>query len=417
MPKGTSLKGIGISWRVAVTNILMIGNAFTWYFLAFNVFREALGTIDVTTSESLVFWGINFAAIAVAGLIGAILVERFKRRIPFILYWILAGVILSLLPSALDLTNYVILASASTIFGIYFGLGMTACMGYYADSTSTENRARLGGVMFLFVGLGFFLLGTMTVGDIPTQIIMLATWRGIGFLILVFLKPIENPLERSDKTSYATIISKQSFLLYFIPWCMFSLVNYATIPVTIEFFGEEFVVFSSLIENILIATFAVISGFLADLFGRKRLTIMGFAMLGLGYAVLGIYPENSLSWYLYTFIDGIAWGSFYTIFLIVLWGDLARGQRSEKYYAIGSLPFLFSNFVRVIVESYVVEAVSVFTIFSFASFFLFLAVIPLMYAPETLPEKKIELRRLKGYLEHAKKAKEKYLKKNGATRS
>jgi MFS family permease len=408
MPKGTSLKEIGISLRVAVTNITMIGNAFTWYFLAFNIFRNFLGTINVTTWESLVFWGINFAGIAVSGLIGAILVEKFKRRIPFILYWMLAGVILSLLPSVLDLANFMVLASVSTIFGIYFGLGMTACMGYYADSTFTENRARLGGIMFLFIGLGFFLLGTITVGDIFTQIAVLAVWRGIGFLVLVLLKPTENPIEKTDKKSYATIISKQSFLLYFIPWCMFSLVNYVTIPVTIEFFGEEFVVFSSLIENLLIATFAVISGFLADLFGRKRLTIMGFAVLGLGYAVLGIYPENSLSWYLYTFIDGIAWGSFYTIFLIVLWGDLARGQRSEKYYAIGSLPFLFSNFVRVIVESYVVEAVSVFTIFSFASFFLFLAVIPLMYAPETLPEKRIKEMELRNYIEKAKKIKEKF---------
>jgi hypothetical protein len=52
--------------------------------------------------------------------------------------------------------------------------------------------------------------------------------------------------------------------------------------------------------------------------------------------------------------------------------------------------------------------------FSFASFFLFLAVLPLMYAPETLPQKNIEQRQLKGYIEKAKKVSEKYLKKNGA---
>jgi len=37
-----------------------------------------------------------------------------------------------------------------------------------------------------------------------------------------------------------------------------------------------------------------------------------------------------------------------------------------------------------------------------------LAVIPLMYAPETLPEKKIRERELKGYIDKAKKVKEKY---------
>jgi hypothetical protein len=46
--------------------------------------------------------------------------------------------------------------------------------------------------------------------------------------------------------------------------------------------------------------------------------------------------------------------------------------------------------------------------FSFASFFLFLAVIPLIYAPETLPEKRIKERELREYVEKAKKAKEKH---------
>jgi len=49
--------------------------------------------------------------------------------------------------------------------------------------------------------------------------------------------------------------------------------------------------------------------------------------------------------------------------------------------------------------------------FSLASFFLFLAVLPLLYAPETLPEKKIELRRLRKYVETAKKFQRKYAEK------
>jgi hypothetical protein len=49
-----------------------------------------------------------------------------------------------------------------------------------------------------------------------------------------------------------------------------------------------------------------------------------------------------------------------------------------------------------------------YAIFSVASFFLFLAVIPLMFAPETLPEKTLKERELKQYVEKAKKTKEKY---------
>jgi len=52
--------------------------------------------------------------------------------------------------------------------------------------------------------------------------------------------------------------------------------------------------------------------------------------------------------------------------------------------------------------------VSEYAIFSFAAFFLFLAVIPLMYAPETLPEKLIRQKELRRYVEKAKKIREKY---------
>jgi hypothetical protein len=37
-----------------------------------------------------------------------------------------------------------------------------------------------------------------------------------------------------------------------------------------------------------------------------------------------------------------------------------------------------------------------------------------MYATETLPDKKIEIRRLKGYVEQAKKTRDKYVTKRGA---
>ncbi|MCL6579519.1 MAG: hypothetical protein K6T73_09070, partial [Candidatus Bathyarchaeota archaeon] len=78
-----------------------------------------------------------------------------------------------------------------------------------------------------------------------------------------------------------------------------------------------------------------------------------------------------------------------------------------KFYALGGLPFLLANFVSILIRPYA-SAISPTAAFSFASFFLFLAVLPLMYAPETLPEKKIKERELKEYVEKAKKIKEKY---------
>jgi len=131
-------------------------------------------------------------------------------------------------------------------------------------------------------------------------------------------------------------------------------------------------------------------------------------MLGIGYAILGIFPDHPISPDLFTLVGSIAWGMFGAVFLMALWGDLAEDMAPEKFYAIGGLPYLLTGFLDILIAPYISELILPPVIFSFASFFLFLAVLPLMYAPETLPEKKIKERELKKYIEKAKKIREKY---------
>lgn len=386
-----------ITAKVAIINIVLVASAFLWYFHAFNILNQT------RTSEALLVWGVNFAGVAGSAVLGAALVGKLGRRKPFLFYWMAGGIVLSFAPLILDLTETVGLAIASAVFGGYFGLGMPAVMGYFSASTSTKYRSRVGGVTFLCIGLGVFLIGFIGPIDAATNTFILAAIRAISLLILLLLKVDERPIEKEDKVSYTSILTNKPFLFYFIPWCMFSLTNYLAIPVIIETFGEGPAYISTIIENILIGIFAIIGGFFADYFGRKRLAIAGFAMLGLGYAILGIAPGNLSGLYFYTVVDGVAWGSFYTIFLITLWGDLATYHNSEKYYIIGALPYLASNFIRIWIGSYIAQAVESYAVFSFAAFFLFLAVLPLAYAPETLPEKITKERELKSYIEKAQK--------------
>jgi MFS family permease len=278
-------------------------------------------------------------------------------------------------------------------------------MEYFEEATTIENRGRFGGILSFIITLGVFVLSILSLGNFFAEILISALWRGSGLLALFFIKPLEKT-KRQNAPSYISILKDRNFLLYIIPWWMFCLVNYTTIPIINKFFGESFVRFSSVVESIVISAFAIVAGYFVDAFGRKRVTIVGFAMLGLGYAILGIYPSHIFSWYLYIVIDGIAWGTFFVVFLIVLWGDFAKDAPSSKYYAIGGLPFLLSNFIRIIISPYISEIISVYTIFSLASFFLFLAVVPLMFALETLPERKIRERELKSYIKKAKKLRE-----------
>ena len=84
---------------------------------------------------------------------------------------------------------------------------------------------------------------------------------------------------------------------------------------------------------------------------------------------------------------------------------------TEKYYLIGVVPLLIASYLPFLVTPFAKAMDEVSTAFSLASFFLFIAVLPLLYAPETLPEKKMELRRLRKFADDAKKAKEKYERK------
>ncbi len=139
---------------------------------------------------------------------------------------------------------------------------------------------------------------------------------------------------------------------------------------------------------------------MADRVGRKKVIIPGFVSLGIAYAVLGIASHLWYSWLLYFAADGLAIGVLWTMFTIVLWGEMEK--ISEKYYAVGEAPFFLTQMLSLLIAPYVVLIAEI-SAFSLAAFFLFIAVIPLLYASETLPEAKIQQRQLKMYTEEALK--------------
>jgi MFS family permease len=402
------LSKMNLDSRFALASIILVANAFIWYMYAFNILTEITKKITLDTFETLMIWTINFVGAAIFALAGAALTTKLGKRVQFLLFWMLLGVVSSLTPLLLGVTTKTSVSIISFLFGASFGLGMPASMAYFADSSVVENRARFGGMIFFIIGLGAFLLGITVVSDITIQILILIAWRGLGLITFFAVKPSEKPFKEEKNSSYGAILVQRPFFLYFIPWFMFCLVNYASAPVLVKVFSADFINLSTAIEGVLIGVFAIVGGFFSDTIGRKRVTIAGFIMIGLGYAILGVFSESLFSWFLYTIADGVAWGMFHTVFLMTLWGDLAYDAPSEKYYALGGLPFLLSNFLRIATGSYIAETVSAYAVFTFASIFLFLAVIPLMYAPETLPEKKIKDRELKQYIDRAKKIKGKY---------
>lgn len=140
-----------------------------------------------------------------------------------------------------------------------------------------------------------------------------------------------------------------------------------------------------------------------DLKGRKQVIIGGMVMLGLGYALLSLFPFIPPVQAFYMIVDGIAFGIFTVAFISVVWGDMSNGERGGKFYALGNIPVPMAIMISLFISPWL-TTLSLSGTFSLASFFIFLAIIPIFFAPELLPERALKRRELRKYVEKVKKA-------------
>jgi MFS family permease len=411
MPSESNLNVHGLQVKAALSTIILVSNAFAWYFGTYYLIARYVNEIGLGEVETIAIWGVNSAAAAVSALLMSRRRLRLVNRQEFLMLWMLLGAVASAVPLAVRPALFSELILMALLWGFSFGLGMPFSMEYYTDNITLHNRGKIGGLTFLLSYSLTFLFGTVGGANLTALILCLTFWRVAGLMLFYALRlKAKTPYEETRSPSYSSILKERSFILYLLPWIMFSLINYLNIPIlgayASEFFKSGLAESSSLIEGLVIGFSALIGGFMCDSIGRKRLIIFGFVAVGLGYASLSVFPGLIISWYFYTLLDGVAWGMFSVTFLMALWGDLANEKPSRKYYALGGLPYLFANVLQVLIGKDL--AIKPLAVFPLTSLFLFLAVLPLMYAPETLPEKELRERELKQYIGKAKKIKEKY---------
>jgi MFS family permease len=388
-----------------VVSIILIGNAFVWYYTVISV----LSSLQ-STKPSILVWVVHFSALILSALAGASFGNQLERS-KFLILWMFAGVISSAMLFALNSTSVVLVSMVSLFSGLSLGLGMPACMSYFSDSVAVENRGRVSGVTMLASGVGIAAFGLAPVSDLFLMGMILAIWRFSGLLVFLWAKDYIRIERKGSAPSYKHVFGQRSFVLYFVPWVMFSLVNYLATPMmpsNIDYPGL------GLVQTVFMGAAAVLGGIFVDSVGRKPIAIAGFALLGVGTAVLGFSGNSLLDihplvLYFNPVIDGIAEGFLLVLFVLTLWGDLSHNSSSDKYYALGVMPFFVSKLLELTVGPYIFEGItSITALFSFTAFFLFLAVLPLFYAPETLPEKVRKERELKFYVEKAQEVAQKY---------
>jgi MFS family permease len=388
--------------------LVLATTAFAFYYIIQDTLSALTNSPGITHFQELLIMGAFYAGVGASATAGAFLSNEFIRRDKLLCSWLFLSIASLLVLTIIDGTSSNTFVVASLIWGVSVGLGMPSSMAYFADTTSTDRRGSVGGVLAFAFIISLFVLAVSLGTLVPvTRIQAFTAWLGISLGILLLFRPMSTYDNITANPKLWSILRNRKLVLYFVPWVIFCLVNSLEAPILKDFFGSVFFNSSVVAEFTISSVSALVGGFFADRLGRKLVAIVGFALLGLGYAILGLFPGFRVSWYLYIVVDGIAWGMFVVVFFIVLWGDLASDETKDKYYLVGGLPYLLSWFVEILVEPYV-EVISIYAAFSLASFLLFLAVLPLLYAPETLPERRIKNLQLKQYVEKARKMKEKY---------
>jgi len=394
------------AWRETAPSILLVLNSFVWFTLTYISFNTIVNELELLETEKLSLFTTYFMGIAASAIFGSKFFPR--ARVKFLYLWLFMGATATSLLITVSSNGILANVLLALFLGVSIGIGLPSCLSHFADSTCIENRGFIGGITWSGVGFTIlFFAFLMNALELWAAIVVLTIWRLFGGFSFLFLTRQHKKLGVQKSPSYLELIRKREILLYLFPWVMFSLINFAEAPLLERVFGAEFFTFMGLVEYAFIGIFAIAGGIIADVVGRKRVVIAGFVMLGIEYAVLSIFSDSPVTLYLFLTLDGITWGLFFSVFLMAIWGDLGENYEKEKYYTLGGLPFLLASFLSILIKPYA-SVISQTAAFSFASFFLFLAVIPLMYAPETLPEKKIRDRELKQYIDKAKKTKEKY---------
>lgn len=345
-------------------------------------------------------------SIVVSALVGSVVLAKASNK-RVLTGWMLLGMIASSCLAIPFGSGLVGILGVTIALGASLGVGLPACLSQMRSSVPIGSRGKLGGITLfgslLCVPLIYAL---MSPSNLWIAALTLVGWRSFGLpFALMSSESAEHQLGVIEKkTGFRGVLQNRTFVLYFVAWLMFSLVDFGSVVGTTNV--AEFGILVKAVEPAFAGISTLVGGVVSDWVGRKKVLIFGFVSLGVAYAVVGLFSSFPAAWVFYFAVDGVALGLLWVLFMVVLWGDMAP-DGSEKFYALGEIPFFLTEIVSVLLVSYVQE-IPENNIFSLAAFFLFLAVLPLLFAPETLPEKNIRERELKIYIKEAKEMEQKY---------
>jgi MFS family permease len=388
--------------RFSAATLLLSGTLSVWFLFtnSFNkVFEELLRNQLLLNIGAATFFGTG----AFSAIIGSKISEKVDRR-KLLFFWIIAG-IGSI--SLLAVVNGVVLSLFSCILlGFSIGFGLPSCMALFAEYTVVEERAKVAGAIifetFIMLALAVTLTSFLNLGAKGT-ILFALVFRSISIIPLA----IDSCKRENIKARpWGSVFSSRNFVLYLVPWTIFNIIgeldHYVWPKLLVNSVNLAAFDTGIMIQNAGVAVFALVAGFAADRLGRRTPFITSLAVLGISFVLLGLYPlpETIIT---YLSVSGLAWSFLMVIYLCIV-GDLSPAGSREKFYAVGfAIPLIVYMFVRGVIPS-IMPSIMTYgappqILSPILSIILFLSIIPVLQAKETLSEQKKNERKIKEHID------------------
>ncbi len=388
---GFLTEDVKISRKKFLAVTLLSSSSFAWFFIMYVYFNEMFSNSPMLFMGEALF--LFFSAFS--SLLGSLVSEKIPRK-QLLGAWIVFGVLVTASLAAFQGTELAPLVGA--LLGLSFGIGFPSCWAALADCTVVEERGRVSGMAILmtFVLVIVATLAKPLIGLVLAGVIL----RSLGFLTLAV-----DPCKRQEGRNipWGSILGHGSFALYLLPWIMFNVANGLVsfvrsglpLPQSPEWSTANSL--GNTLHYVGTGVFALISGIAADRVGRKQPIIIGLIMLGVSYVFLGLATSSS-SWLIFLTTSGFAWGLIMVVYIAIP-GDIAGSGAKERFYALGAIiPLILYMSFSSISESLGISA-PVTIVSSILSIILFVSVVPVFRASETLPENKLRARKLKEHVE------------------
>ena len=372
-------------------------------------FRESIVITTLTSSSLALFFflpwiGVDrllfYGVAALSAIVGSAVSGRIERN-KLLWGWIIFGTASTL---SLALLQSTLLLLLSVLAGISLGFGLSSCFAILAENTVVEERTRISAFivleLFLMVPLIMFIAEAFSFG-LTQRVLLVATARFICFLPMILIDPSVAKI-RKKSPPFSSLFQK-NFMFYILPWIFFNIAAGLSVwwyyagrlsaPVGNSQYNLDLAL---TVFYICTALFALLSGFISDRIGRKLPSIIGIVTGGISFAILS-YSTSDQSYLVSVAILGIAWG-FLLVVYIAIPGDIAGSYGKEKFYTIGTIiPLVLYLGINAVPRS--AFDIDISKLFPIISIFLFLAVIPILVAQETLPSNKIKERKMKKHLQ------------------